>query len=131
SCIVPFMVQLDNGYDNLVGAASDTRPGELGVPSKTNGATRGARSIDSRGATALEFDGPYMVDGSEVMTRNGVLDSRYARIYPRAHPGSQAPLGWSLSPSARDDLLQQLVDQNRGAVEKVRQWLTQPMTCPT
>lgn len=69
--------------------------------------------------------------GAGAVTLNGqTLATRYVRIYPKVHPGSLAPLGWSLSPSARSELLNQLVTQNAGAIDSVREWLTGNLACP-
>ena len=57
---------------------------------------------------------------------------RYAHIYPRAHPGSSAPLGWVLSAATRDDLRNELLSkENRSEIKKVRDWLKpDSIPCP-
>ena len=45
-------------------------------------------------------------------------------IYPRSHPGSQAPLGWTLSAGSMDALEQQMGDQNKTALEVVTSWFS-------
>ena len=62
-------------------------------------------------------------------TPAGVTEvDRFAHIYPRAHPGSKAPLGWTLSGTARRDLRGQL-RYNRGEIAKVRRWFAGDLTC--
>jgi len=64
-----------------------------------------------------------------VATSTGAID-RVAHIYPRAHPGSKAPLGWTLSESSMDDLRRQLqTDANRLEIAKVREWFSAGLTC--
>jgi len=59
-----------------------------------------------------------------------VLDDRYVRITTRAHPGVQAPLGWSLSDASIDDLRDQLdLPANRREIDEVRTWLDGALTC--
>jgi hypothetical protein len=58
------------------------------------------------------------------------IDSRYARLVTRAHPGVQAPLGWTLSQASIDDLRSQLeIRQNLDALTEVRSWLNGEMVC--
>ncbi len=58
------------------------------------------------------------------------VTSRYSRVVTRAHPGVQAPLGWTLSQSSIDDLRDQLaIPENRVALAEVRAWLDGEMSC--
>lgn len=54
---------------------------------------------------------------------------RYAHVYPRAHPGSAAPLGWTLSEAARADLRRELEESNRSELAKVRRWFDLSLEC--
>src|SRR5207248_178131 len=56
SCVVPYMVQIDNGFDSGARAANDTKPSELAVPLSTLSETRIARAAEARTAAALEFN---------------------------------------------------------------------------
>jgi hypothetical protein len=48
----------------------------------------------------------------------------------RAHPGVQAPLGWTLSQASIDDLRDQLaLPENVEALTEVRRWLDGEMYC--
>lgn len=51
-----------------------------------------------------------------------------AAALPQAHPGASAPLGWSLSDRAMDDLQAQLA-VNESQLGLIQQWLTGTMTC--
>ena len=58
------------------------------------------------------------------------VTSRYVRLVTRAHPGVQAPLGWTLSQASIDDLRDQLaIAENAAAFAEVRAWLDGEMVC--
>ncbi len=115
TCIVPLMIQIDNGFS--AGASSPPRrPAELLVPPDTLSATRGAREAESRIGAGLDFTQP-------VAYSNAV--NRYARFVNQAHPGPHAPLGWTESQASQDELAGQLTqDANVNALTLVREWLT-------
>jgi hypothetical protein len=51
------------------------------------------------------------------------LEDRYARFALYAHPGSEAPLGWTLSNASMQDLESQLgFDENDAAFDEFRSW---------
>jgi hypothetical protein len=58
---------------------------------------------------------------------------RYAHVYPRVHPGTRAPLGWTLSEASTEELRRQLHEANAPAVATARSWLgdVQVDSCPT
>ena len=119
-CIVPVMIQIDNGFP--AGASRPPRrPGELLVPLKTLGATRGAREAESRIEAALLFAGA-----------KGKPD-HYAHFVNEAHPGPKAPLGWTQSQVSEDELVSQLTQaKNTQAFDEVRRWLRPGgLACPT
>jgi hypothetical protein len=122
SCIVPLFLQIDTGYADPTRGAS-TAPWESVVPLRAVRSARDAREANARQAAALAFSGP-------ISGRDGIGGvDRFAHIYPRAHPGSKAPLGWTLSKSARDDLKRQL-QRNAAEIKKVRSWLSGGLSCP-
>ena len=96
--IRPVLIQLDNGYPDIAQRADASRPGELSVPPKARLAVAAAVEQSAR-QRAVEVFGT----------------GAYLQIAPAPHPGVEAPLGWVMSDSARDDLCHQLhtVDLSR------------------
>ena len=133
ACIVPFLVQIDNGYENPRSAPVGTTPIELLVPVRTLLSSQFGRIANAREQAAIEFDRPFEVAGAGVVVRDadGVrIASRYARIVTRAHPGVQAPLGWTLSATSFDDLRAQLtIEENVAELDEVQRWLAGGLTC--
>jgi hypothetical protein len=120
-CVMPFAIQIDNGYDEPPGPDPAKRPEESIVPVKTVLSGRDAGEADARQALALAVSKP-VGDVVRVMSE-GVEQSRYAHLYPRAHPGTKAPLGWALSEATQDDLTRQLA-ANAAAMATIRdRWL--------
>lgn len=133
SCVVPFLIQIDNGYENP-GTASSGTPREVLLPIQTLFASQFGRLANARELAAIEFDRPLLA-GSDylVVTQvsGAVLESRYARITTRAHPGVQAPLGWSLSSVSFDDLKNQLdIPENQIEIDEVASWFGE-LSCST
>jgi hypothetical protein len=124
-CIVPFFLQVDTGYDDPVRSRL-ARPLEALVPLIAVKSARNAREANARQAAALLFSGP--LPGEREAVLGGEEVDRFAHIYPRAHPGAKAPLGWTLSRTARDDLDYQLT-VNTGEIRKVRSWLSGGISC--
>lgn len=130
SCVVPFYVQLDNGHQRVAPPPSDPEPSELRAPLTATNATRGARAASAEAATALEFSRWFSTAGKRLMSGGWPLADRYAWIVPEAHPGVQAPLGWTMSPSAIEDLRSQMRQPLNGlTLQEVRRWLAGGMTC--
>ena len=112
-CIVPLMIQIDNGFDP--GAAHEARPKELLVPSGTLSAARLGRAAEARSGTALLFD-------SATATFSPV--NRYAHFVNQVHAGPHAPLGWAQSEFSEHELESQLRQPaNQQAFKEVRRWL--------
>jgi hypothetical protein len=60
------------------------------------------------------------------------IASRYARVVTRAHPGIQAPLGWTLSNASMDDLRAQLLlEENQMELAEIAHWLGGNLECIT
>jgi hypothetical protein len=122
-CVVPFMIQIDNGadagYKNL-----SKRPQELLVPLRTLFASRIGRAAESRSYAALLFNTRFGATGFAKEDGSlAPLQDRYAHFVNLAHPGPQAPLGWTLSTFSRDDLRAQLGQSlNVEAMNEVRTW---------
>jgi hypothetical protein len=125
-CIVPFFLQIDTGYSDPTGGKR-SRPLEMTVPIQTATTARNAREANARQAAALSFSGPFGRIRDATLADGAPLD-RFAHIYPRAHPGSKAPLGWTLSRTAREDLDRQL-SANRAEIAKVRDWFDGGLRC--
>jgi hypothetical protein len=120
ACVVPFLVEIDNSYAQPPGPGRAARPHELLVPAEALSTTHSAREDDARIAAAIEFSGE-IAPGLRAVTDAGV---RVAYLFPRAHPGTEAPLGWTLSESSRHDLRSQLANAGVIAeVAKVRSWV--------
>jgi hypothetical protein len=132
-CIVPVLIHIDNGYEEPAPAAADPDPGELLLPVRALAGGQFGRYANARQSEALQFARPLSAGGSQVTIRaadGSVLDDRYVRITTRAHPGVQAPLGWSLSDASIDDLRDQLdLPANRREIDEVRTWLDDELTC--
>ena len=132
-CIVPFLIQIDNGYENPGAAPAGSSPIEVLVPIRTLLASQFGRIANAREQAAIEFDRPLDVGGRRVVVTDPSgtrIVSRYARITTRAHPGVQAPLGWTLSNASFDDLRSQLtIEENRAELVEIQRWLNQPLTC--
>jgi hypothetical protein len=128
TCVVPVFLQIDNGYASEPSPAKRSRPWESSVPLQTLRGSRDAREANARQSAALAF-GSESFGNRAASGTAGPLD-RVAHIYPRAHPGSKAPLGWTLSSASMEDLRRQLqTDANRLEIEKVREWFSSGLTC--
>jgi hypothetical protein len=129
TCIVPYFVQLDNDYVKDVSPRGEVKPpnqliAPFGALSNTTGlASRAARA---RALAAALFTQPFRTaPGNEAE----VTGPRYANLFPRQHPGVEAPLGWTLSEESRDDLRRELYVNNAATIQRVHTWFTSPATC--
>jgi hypothetical protein len=134
-CVVPFMVHIDNGYESPSVSANEAVPREFLVPMVATLNTSSGITA-ARAEAALAFEQPFSIGGDEVEiapagASNGEpVSSRYSRLVTRAHPGVQAPLGWTLSQSSIDDLRDQLaIRENADALDEIRSWLDGDMRC--
>lgn len=115
-CIVPLFIQIDNHYVAPAGPDEGARPSQLEAPPLAVKTSRDGEEANARQAAALQFG---RIVGT---TDDGTDASGYAHIYPQSHPGSQAPLGWTLSAGSMDDLERQLRVQNLAAARVVESW---------
>jgi hypothetical protein len=135
TCVIPFMVHIDNGYESPSVSGNEAVPREFLVPLLAT--LRASSGITAaRAEAALTFEQPFSIGGTavEIVLRteagDEVVASRYARLVTRAHPGVQAPLGWTLSQASIDDLRSQLaIDENAAAFAEIRGWLDGDMVC--
>ncbi len=128
TCIVPYFVQIDNNYDAGAGPQRKVQPpnqilAPLRALKETTGlSSRGARA---RALAARLFTRPFVTSRAG----DAVTDPRYVRIFPRRHPGVEAPLGWLLSEQSKRDLRHQLYDLNADTIRTVKRWITHPQRC--
>jgi hypothetical protein len=92
----PLFVQIDNGYSSVAAAGNTSRPHELVVPPRTRLAVGGSVEQTARQRSYEAFSNVFGKDA-------------FLRVANAPHPGVQAPTGWVLSASAREDLCQELV----------------------
>jgi hypothetical protein len=125
-CIVPLLVHIDNHYADVGGPAANTRPQEVAVPLQTLLSTRNGHDQDARIEAMLSFSKRIAPDLGVVETaRDGSVGraDRIANLYPRAHPGTEPPLGWTMSDISRNDLVKQLHNKSVAyELEKARRW---------
>jgi hypothetical protein len=134
-CVVPFMIHIDNGYESPGVVSDQAVPREILVPALT--VFRSSSGITmARAEAALAFEHPFTIGGAEVELvvetdgNRSAVESRYVRLVTRAHPGVQAPLGWSLSQASIDDLRDQLATpENAAAFGELRTWLDGDLYC--
>jgi hypothetical protein len=110
AAFVPVFVQIDNGYDRPVVRLEDRRPSELAVP--LAGQKRASGGVADAARQSAER----------------LFGDHFVRITTKAHPGSQAPLGWLLSDSSRNDLDNQL-KVNAAVIATLRCWLDGHTPC--
>jgi hypothetical protein len=120
-CVIPFMVQIDNGFDDSSPSRAPRRPPELLAPLKTVMAARIARAAEARSAAALMFTRPFA--GAQYAGKP--IANRYAHFVNEAHPGPGAPFGWAQSRFSQQELVSQLRQRrNRDALAEVRGWFS-------
>ncbi len=127
-CIVPVMVHLENGYRPPRRDDSQAPPNEWIAP--LGNYNRGLVS-NARQRIALEFSQPLIGSGGatlQVSDGGQPLGPRFAFVTTRAHPGVQAPLGWTLSESAVADLESQLA-VNDTPLAVIDAWFSETLIC--
>jgi len=134
-CVVPFMLHIDNGYESPTVTANEAVPREFLVPLLTT-MNSSSGITAARAEAALAFEHPFTIAGGDVTIEartelgSTLVTSRYARLVTRAHPGVQAPLGWTLSQDSLNDLRHQLtIEENADALAEIRTWLDGEMAC--
>jgi hypothetical protein len=135
-CVVPFVIQIDNGYENPGTGGSSASPREALIPITALLGSQFGRIANAREHLAIEFDLPFSSAGQQIRVVHGdggdEISSRYARVVTQAHPGIQAPLGWTLSNASIDDLKDQLaLDENQTELAEIERWLDGDLRCVT
>lgn len=120
-CVQPIVLQLDNGYEDVVAKGGAKRPSELIAPIQG-----GVAAVTNNAETARQ---QLAVLGTQLRQRAGCEAApnlpTYLQVYPLSHPGTEAPLGWALSQDSREDLKQQLgSDPNQCSLLALRYWMT-------
>jgi hypothetical protein len=125
-CIVPYLIQIESGYGPSAEQLTGT-PSELAVPPKTLFGTPSAHTVGTRENAGLAFREP--LDGVTLASSDGqTITDRYAFITPHAHPGIEAPLGWTLSDDSFDELMSQL-ELNQTGFDEIASWFSGDVTC--
>ena len=120
-CIQPIVVQVDNSYEKLAEPTPSGRPQELLAPLRGTATGSGGHTDASLQALAQLAAGarcplPPELDGVPT----------YIHIYPEDHPGAEAPLGWSLSRRAQQDLDRQLGSTRQSVRGARREGVAEP-----
>jgi hypothetical protein len=135
--IVPFVIQIDNGYAEPSGPGEAAFNPQLLAPPKAFLSAHQASQAVSRQGLQLIFSKPFTVQqpptaaSSSGRTGDVALcgsGDRYALFSLHAHPGPQARVGWIFSNVALGDLIQQLTadDDNKAALDEVSRWFSLP-----
>jgi hypothetical protein len=125
TCIVPFMIQIDNGFEDTSPPRAGRRPPELLVPLRTIFDTRIGRAAEARTAAAQLFTRPYPAATVTAGGATVTVADRYAHFVNQAHPGPAAPFGWAQSRFSQRELESQLGQaKNRQALAEIRSWRT-------
>jgi hypothetical protein len=144
ACIVPFFVQINNGYGEPAAPAKVGTPAQFVAPISALNATRDGRTAAARQTAQLLFNRRFTLGvesvtspHAELLDDEGRVADRYAQFSLFAHPGAQAPLGWTLSKSSMEELVDQfgerdprraLVNENQAALTEFETWFD-GLTC--
>lgn len=129
-CVVPVFVQLDNDFEAEPAPGPDARPLELLVPPAVIFGGIGSRETAARAEAAATFDRPAPLAGQDVTAGGVPIDHLWVRLSPRAHPGPQAPLGWTLSESSFTDMRHELAaEYNQPGLQVLRRVLSEDLSC--
>jgi hypothetical protein len=115
-CIAPRLVMIDHGYGLDTRGDPAPVPGQLAAPSAFF-------SADSAVSAAAQQQAVTAVTRYQREHGCGAGDDPVVSFNLTLHPGQRAPLGWTLSEAARDEMTGQLhSDPNRCRLVAVRQW---------
>ena len=122
-CIVPLFVEINNGYAGLGGPGVSSDVAQLVAPALGAARVFSDLSYGPIEQAAAEFSRELAPD-LEVTSDGKVLRTRFFRVSLVDHPGVTAPLGWSLSGAAVDDLVGQLgLEENKVPLTSLRDLL--------
>ncbi|MEO8264216.1 MAG: hypothetical protein ABI706_01770 [Ilumatobacteraceae bacterium] len=132
-CIVPILIEINNGYAGLAGSKPGKDVAQAVAPLIGATSVFGDLSYGPIEQGAAEFSRSLSPD---VRVRSGdkELTSRFFRLSLVDHPGVTAPLGWSLSDAAVNDLVKQVTEaRNLATLTELRAILdgasTDGLTC--
>ena len=132
--IIPVFINIDNHYSKAAKAGPPSRTQELFVPPATAGRPGKLGDVGVEQLVEAEFSRPVPGQPQRLCSVGGPggggldMSERYARIAPTRSPGIPAPLAWTLSEMAQNDLdkqREQAFDPNwaRALAEVVRDGL--------
>ena len=101
--IVPVFLEVDNHYAEVAAPAAPDRTVETLVPPLTKDRPDELDDLSMRARVEAGFAGPAPGTSCQL----DPLAGRYLRISPKTSPGLPAPLAWTLSEAATDDLRRQ------------------------
>jgi hypothetical protein len=103
--VVPFLVEVDNHYAQVAAPTEPAATIELLIPPSTKNRPDRLDDAVMEARAAATFQGP--VPGTQVPGTLNSESGRYLKISPHTSPGLPAPLAWTLSRLATDDLAAQ------------------------
>ncbi|MEV4057052.1 hypothetical protein AB0J55_38100 [Amycolatopsis sp. NPDC049688] len=129
--VVPVFVMLDNHYRTVASKVPPARTQELFVPPSTNERTDRLDDLIAEQRARAAFTGPLPGRaGPECGLESG--GSRFFAVRPAKSPGLEAPLAWSLSALAIEDLdVQRDAAMQADAPVNLGRWLRENrVSCP-
>ncbi len=108
-CIVPILIEINNGYAGLTGSKPGKDVAQAVAPLSGATSVFADLSYGPIEQAAAEFSRSLAPD-IHVRSGESELTSRFFRLSLVDHPGVTAPLGWSLSDAAVDDLVDQVTE---------------------
>jgi hypothetical protein len=126
--IVPVLLEVDNHYAQVAAPTEPGRTIEMLVPPSTKSRPDRLDDRAMEGQAAGTFTGP--VPGTTSWCDIVPGTGRFVRVGPRTSPGLPAPLAWTLSRLATDDLTAQrtraVAEQGPAALGR---WASRTVTC--
>jgi hypothetical protein len=103
--VVPILVEIDNHYAQVAAPTEPAGTIELLIPPSTRNRPDRLDDAIMEARAAATFQGP--VPGTQVPGTLNSESGRFLKISPHTSPGLPAPLAWTLSRLATDDLAAQ------------------------
>lgn len=128
--IVPVFLEVDNHYAAVAAPGTPDRTAETLVPPLTKDRPDKLDDLTMRARIEAAFAGP--VPGTQAACRVDLVADRYVRVSPKISPGLPAPLAWTLSDVATQDLRNQRIKALRETgPARLRAWAagTPPAGC--
>jgi hypothetical protein len=126
--VVPVFLLVDSHYAEVAAAASPRRVVEALVPPLTRSRPDALDDLAMLEQAAATFVGP--VPGTLDRCDTVLGDGRFVSISPQISPGLPAPLAWTLSRLATDDLdVQRAASLESAGAVAVKEWVDGSVTC--